>query len=126
MKRVLLAIGVGILAPFVFILGASPFEVPGQNTPKEIRAGSIVVLVYSAFCEFWIAGKLVGSPTARWPIPVTTVLSFLVVAALLALQGGLTWLFSGLPIFASGCLGVAAALLLLTRRSLVAPPSHVG
>lgn len=126
MKRVLLSIGVGILAPFVFILGASPFEVPGQNTPKEILAGSVVVLLHSAFCEFWIAGKLVGPPRARWPIPVTTVLSFLVVAALLALQGGLAWLFSGLPIFVSGCLGVAAGLLLLTRRSLVAPPSHVG
>jgi hypothetical protein len=52
-------------------------------------------------------------------------LSFLTVAGLLALQGGMAWLFSALPIFVSGCPGVGAAVLLVGRRHL-GPPPHVA
>jgi hypothetical protein len=31
MNRILALVGLGILSPLVFFLGAAPFEVPGQN-----------------------------------------------------------------------------------------------
>ncbi|HSP33892.1 MAG TPA: hypothetical protein VLU46_06215, partial [Thermoanaerobaculia bacterium] len=64
--RRLLSIAVGVLAPFVFIAGASPFEIPGQNSLQEILAGSIAVVVYSAICEFFIGRGHTHTARERW------------------------------------------------------------
>lgn len=42
----------GLLTPFVFIMGAEPFEVHGQNSPKVIVASSLAIALYSAACQF--------------------------------------------------------------------------
>lgn len=119
MKRVLLSIALGLSAPFVFLLGAEPFEVRGRTSLKEILAGSVVLLLYSAVCGFWIARKLAAPALVRWPIPAATVLSMLVISLVIMRVEGLSvWLFQGLPILLSGSLGVAMAMLLLNRRAV--------
>jgi len=57
----LLFVGLGLLAPFVFILGAEPFAVPGQNPMMERIGGSLAVALYCAVCQFWFARRLISS-----------------------------------------------------------------
>ena len=127
MIRMSLSVVVGLLSPFVFILGASPFEVRGENSLREIIAGAVAVLVYCAICEFWIVGRMARPPRARWLLPATTVLSLCAASVLLVVESGRgAWTLSALPILISGCFGVGAAVLIRSRHPRAARPPGAG
>jgi hypothetical protein len=125
MKHLLLPLVLGLLAPFVYILGAAPFEIPGQNSPQEIVAGSFAVALFFAASHFLLLRKEPLASRAHRLVPVVLVLSLLAVSFLISLQGGQAWLYSGLPLFIGGCVGVLAGVL-ISRRPLIfhhgAPP----
>lgn len=52
-----LSVLLGILSPFVFILAASPFEVVGKNSFREVLAGSIGLAIYLAVCQYLVARR---------------------------------------------------------------------
>jgi hypothetical protein len=108
---VLVSIGLGFVAPLVFILGASPFEVQGQSSIKETLGGCVTVVLYIAACQFWLSRKG-GGFRAAWPIMVGMVGSLLATSALLV-QGGI---FHNWPMVVSGCIGSFAGILLSIRR----------
>jgi hypothetical protein len=115
--RELVAVGLGLLAPFVAFLGAALFEVPGQNSIKEIVAGALAVALYCAACQFWLARM--GSRGLRrinWPVLGAMVAPLLAVCLLaVAVEGGRTWLVFGLPVFISGCVGSFVGAMLGAR-----------
>ena len=118
MRKVLFSAGLGLLAPFVAILGAELFEVPGQNSIKEIAAGALAVALYCAACQFWLAR--IGSRDLHvdWPVLGAMVAPLLAVCLLaVAVEGGRTWLFFGLPVLVSGCVGCFVGALLGARRT---------
>src|ERR1039458_4685254 len=55
MGRIVISVVLGLLSPFVFIMGAAPFEVHGSNSVKEVLAGCIAVALYLAVCQFLVA-----------------------------------------------------------------------
>lgn len=115
MRKVLFSAGLGLLAPFVAILGAEPFEVHGQNSIKEIVAGSLAVALYCAACQFWVARMGSRGLRANRPALVAMGASLLAVCLLVSLQGGQTWLFFGLPVLILGCVGSFVGALLGAR-----------
>lgn len=123
MRHVLLSVGLGLLTPIVYILGAEPFETPGQNPPAEILSGSVAVILYFTVSDFLLVRATRRASSVSWPIPATLLLSLLAPCLLvILLEGGRSWLYSALPMFVSGCLGVAIATLLPGRRP-VPPPT---
>jgi hypothetical protein len=126
MGRVLLSIVLGLAAPFVLILGASPFEVPGQNSIKEIVAGSVTVALYLAVCQFLVAPRESRRLGAKWPTMVAMAASLLAVCLLIvALEGGKAWLFSAAPMLIPGCLGILAGAVLAGWVNLLPVSSEV-
>lgn len=113
MKRVLLAVVLGLVAPLAFVVGGSLFEVQGQNSSKEIVAGCVAIALYCAACQFWLSRKGSGGFRANWPMMVGMV-GALLVACLLFIQGGL---FHNWPQFISGCVGSFAGALLSVCRT---------
>jgi len=67
MKKAVLPAVLGLLSPFIFILGAEPFEVHGRTSSREILAGSLVLALYLAACQFWVARDGNQGLKARWP-----------------------------------------------------------
>jgi hypothetical protein len=65
MKNVLAA-GLGLITPFVFILGAAPFEVRGRTSLAEVAAGCVAVILYLAFCQYRVALKAGQGPAVHW------------------------------------------------------------
>lgn len=115
-RRELVAVGLGLLAPFVAILGAELFEVPGQNSIKEIVAGALAVALYCAACQFWLARMGSRGLRVNWPVLGAMVAPLLAVCLLaVAVEGGRTWLFFGLPVLISGCVGSFVGALLGAR-----------
>jgi hypothetical protein len=114
-RRELISAGLGLLAPFVYILGAELFEVPGQNSIKEIVAGALAVALYCAACQFWLARMGSRGLRVNWPMLGAMVAPLLAVCLLVSLQGGQAWLYSGLPILIPGCVGSFVGALLGAR-----------
>lgn len=127
MRMIPISAGLGLLAPVAFILGAEPFEVPGQNSLKEILAGSVAVALYFAACQFWLVRGSTRAPRVNWPVLGAMIASLLAVCLLtVLLEGGRSWLFAGLPMLISGCVGGVAGALLATRGTItVAPGPHL-
>lgn len=114
--RELISAGLGLLAPFVAILGAELFEVPGQNSIKEIVAGALAVALYCAACQFWLARMGSRGLRVNWPVLGAMVAPLLAVCLLVvAVEGGRTWLVFGLPVLISGCVGSFVGALLGAR-----------
>jgi hypothetical protein len=117
-RRVLLSIFLGLLSPFVFILGASPFEVVGQNSIKEIVAGSLAVVLYLAICQFLVAPRGSRRLGAKWPTLAAMTAPLLVAVVLVAsVEKPQVVLVQGLPML-SGCFGIFAGALLAGRVTL--------
>ncbi len=117
MRQLLLPIGIGLLTPIVAMLGGAPFDIPGQNPPAAILAGSVAVTLYFTATTYGLVRERRLASRVSWPISATLLLSLLAVCVLVTLlEGGMSWLFGGLPMLVSGCLGVAIALLLSYRK----------
>jgi hypothetical protein len=88
-------------------MGASPFEVVGQNSIKEVVAGSLAVALYLAFCQFLVVARGSRRLGAKWPTLVAMAAPLLAAVVLIALvEKPDVLLVQGLPILISGCLGI--------------------
>ncbi|HVN77256.1 MAG TPA: hypothetical protein VMT19_13140 [Thermoanaerobaculaceae bacterium] len=118
MGRILLAIVLGLFAPFVAFMGGAVFEVPGQNPIQERLAGGIAAAAYLAACQFLVAPRASRGSGARWP----TILALgapLLVAFLVAEARDLperVRLYG--PVVVAGWLGIAAGTALAARITL--------
>jgi hypothetical protein len=127
MKRVFCAAGLGLLAPFAYILGAEPFEVPGQNSLKEILAGSLALALYLGACQFWIARKGNRAPRVDWPVLLAMAASLVIMGLLIVLvEGGRSWLYSALPMVVSGGVGSFIGALLAARGTVNPTPASAA
>jgi len=115
--RNILAIGLGLITPIVFILGAAPFEVRGRTSLAEVAAGCVAVILYLAFCQYRVALKAGQGPAVHWN---TVIAMWAPVAASVALIASVenwrTLLTQGLPMLLAGTTGVMAGALLAARR----------
>lgn len=66
-QRLVLSLLLGALALFVFILGAEPFNAPGQNSVGELVSAGLAVVVYCALAQFWLASRDRPGLRAKWP-----------------------------------------------------------
>jgi hypothetical protein len=108
MRRILFAAVLGLLAPFVFIIAAEPFEVIGKTSVKEVVAGSLAVALYLAICQFCVARKGsrgLGALTAM-TVPLFIELAFIDRNAVLT---------QGVPLLTSGFLGSLVGAVLAAR-----------
>jgi ABC-type transport system involved in cytochrome c biogenesis permease subunit len=125
MKQLLLPIGIGLLAPIVFILGGAPFDVPGRNPPAAFVSGSVAVILYFTATAFGLFQDRRRTSRRAWPISAGLLLSLLAVCLAVALlEGGMSWLINGVPLFMAGCVGVAVGFFLSTRRAQQTEQSH--
>jgi hypothetical protein len=98
--KILLSVVLGFFSPIVFIIGAEPFEVRGENSVQEVLAGCIAVALYLAVCQFLAVRNSGSGLRDDWPILAA------MVAPLLA--GCLIVEDSGLPMLLAGCIGCLA------------------
>jgi len=117
MKKNILAVGLGLLTPFVFILGAEPFEVRGHTSLAEVAAGCVAAILYLAFCQYRVALKAGQGPAVHWD---TVIAMCAPVAAWVAFIASVekwgTVLTQGLPMLLASTIGVMAGALLAARR----------
>lgn len=147
MGRIVISVVLGLLSPFVFIMGAAPFEVHGSNSVKEVLAGCIAVALYLAVCQFLVArssGPRLGADSAAtrgssgeaipswqhktsrisvlmpgWPILVTMVAPLLTISFLMVVTEKRDEVLApGLPMMLAGCIGSLAGAL-VARRGIV-------
>ena len=62
MNKVVLSAILGLLSPFVFIIGAEPVEVRGENSVKEIPAGCVALTLYLRSASSWSRQRTTGAP----------------------------------------------------------------
>ena len=116
MKNVLAA-GLGLITPFVFILGAAPFEVVGRTSVAEVAAGCVAVILYLAFCQYRVALKAGQGPAVHWtPVIAMWAPVAASVALIASVEKWKTVLTQGLPMLLAGTTGVMAGALLAARR----------
>jgi uncharacterized membrane protein len=116
MKNIV-AVGLGLITPFVFILGAEPFEVRGRTSLAEVAAGCLAATLYLAFCQYRLALKAGQGPAVHW----NTVIAMGVpvaawVAVIASVEKWRVILTQGLPMLLAGTIGVMAGALLAARR----------
>jgi hypothetical protein len=122
MRTLLISVALGMLSPLVYILGATPLSIPGQNPPRELIAGAVAVALYFAACHYWLLRKEPLASRAYWFVPLGMLLAVVVTAFLITLvESPRQWLFTGLPMFAGGCVGALAAILVRRARA-TSPP----
>ena len=123
MGRIVLSIILGCLSPFVFILGAEPFEVRGKSSLQEILAGCIAVAFYLAVCQFFVARKGEFGLRTKWFIlaamDAPLLAAFLMI---LVLEKGNVFFVQAGPMLLAGCAGsfagaIAAAWGTTRRKS---------
>ena len=118
---VLVSIVPGFLASLVFILGASPFEVQGQNSMmKETLGGCAAVFLFSTACQFWLTRMGGGGLVIGLLVMVGMFGTDLITCAHFV-SGGIShnW-----PMLVSGCIGSFAGILLSIRRTRLKPGDH--
>jgi hypothetical protein len=107
----------GLLAPFVAILAAEPFEVRGQNSLRENLVGYLTVVLYCAFCQFWVAAKGSRGLGAKWPTVVAMNASLVMIVSMFFTETiGRFWA-GGVPLLVSGCLGSLAGAFIAEQRA---------
>lgn len=109
MERVLLSVILGFFALVVFIVVGELLGVPGQNTIREILGASLAGTLYLAVSQFFVAPRGSRSLGPKWPTMVAMGAPLLVICLLVIVaEGGRAWLYSALPMFVPGCLGIVA------------------
>lgn len=130
MRRVvtfLVLVGLGGLAALVFILGAEPFEVPGQNPIGERLGGAVAVAAFFAMCQFWLARTNAAASMSSWSA-VTSMLVGLVAVGLfvVAAEGPAQWRLLVAPALLAAVIGATVGVT-LGRRARAArahPPAR--
>jgi hypothetical protein len=118
MKKIFGSLVLGMLSPFVFILGAEPFEVHGRNSILEILAGSVALALYLAACQFLVTRKVNGGLGARLPAAIAMAVPlFGSLVLMMAVEKRATVISQGLPMLAAGCLGILTGAALASRRT---------
>lgn len=113
MKRIMINIGLGLLTPFIAILGAEPFEVPGKNPVMERVGAGIAALLYSAVCQFLFTRRNAKVANSNWPSVVAMVLTIGSICLLLLVAEGFgSWPYFVGPVFIAGSIGSIAGMFL--------------
>jgi hypothetical protein len=102
MGKIVLCVVLGLLSPLLYILGAEPFEVRGENSVQEILAGGVAVALYLAVCQFLATRNSSGGLRADWPILAAMVAPLLAVCLIMGSSD------VGVPMFLAGCVGCLA------------------
>ncbi len=106
MRRIVISLVLALFSPFVFILGAEPFEMTGGAAGKAVLAGSIALSLYSAIGHFCIARKKGLGFRAGVPGLVVNGLVLIGWCLLIAIvEKPATALSDGVPMLISGCVG---------------------
>jgi hypothetical protein len=114
MGKIVLSVVLGLLSPLVYILGAEPFEVRGENSVQEVLAGGVAVALYLAVCQFLATRNSSGGLRADWPILAAMVAPLLAVCLIMGSSDvGVPMLLAG----SIGCLAGAVAGHLGTRTA---------
>ena len=104
-------VGLGLLALFVFVLGAEPFEVPGQNPVMERVGGSLAVAGYCAVCQFLFARRDAKTGISSWRNVAAMVLGLAAASLfIIAAEGGQQWRYSAVPLLLAGCVGTVVGM----------------
>jgi hypothetical protein len=118
---VLASIVPGFLASLVFILGASPFEVQGQNSMmKETLGGCAAVFLFSTACQFWLT-RMGGGRLEIGLLVMAGMFGTDLITCAHFVSGGIShnW-----PMLVSGCIGSFAGILLSIRRTRLKLGDH--
>ena len=102
MGKIVLSVVLGLLSPLVFIMGAEPFEVRGENSVQEVLAGGVAVALYLAVCQFLATRNSSGGLRADWPILAAMVAPLLAVCLIMGSSD------VGVPILLAGSIGCLA------------------
>jgi hypothetical protein len=102
MGKIVLSVVLGLLSPLVFILGAEPFEVRGENSVQEVLAGGIAVALYLAVCQFLAVRNSGGGFRADWPILAAMIAPLLAVCLIMGSSD------VGVPMLLGGSIGCLA------------------
>jgi len=102
MGKIVLSVVLGLLSPFVFIIGAEPFEAPGKNSIQEVLAGGVAVALYLAVCQFLAVRNSSGGFRADWPILAAMVAPLLGVCLIMESSD------AGVPMLLPGSIGCLA------------------
>jgi hypothetical protein len=111
--RALAFAGLGVLSPFVAILGAEPFAVPGQNSLQEQAGASIALILYFAISQFWATrtgGR--GWRGNRLTLVAMDAALLVMSAFVLFAEPGMTQLSFAVVMLVSGVVGSVAGVLL--------------
>lgn len=116
--KIVIAPVLGALTPFVFIIGAEPFEVPGQNPMGERLSGGIFLALYLAFCQFMLARRAEPVGVAQWSVGIALAVPVMAWAVYFLWRDGheSAWII-GLPIMAAGVCGIGVGAILAARRA---------
>ena len=110
-SRFFQCVGLGLLAAFVFILGAEPFEVQGQNPVMERVGGSLAVAAYCAVCQFLFARRDAKIVVPSWRNVAAMVLGLAAASLfIVAVEGGQQWRYSAVPLLVAGCIGAVVGM----------------
>ena len=105
----MLSVVLGLLAPFVFIMGAEPFEARGKTSVQEVLAGCIAGALYLAVCQFMATRNSSSGIRADWPILAAMMAPLLgMVLFIAAVENGDVVLAQGVPMLLAGCIGCLA------------------
>jgi len=117
---VLVSIVPGFLASLVFIIGAEPFEVQGQNSMRETLGGCAAVFLFSTACQFWLT-RMGGGGLVIGLLVMAGMVGALLATCAQLVSGGIShnW-----PMLVSGCIGSFAGILLSLRRTRLKPGDH--
>ena len=109
MGKIVLSVVLGLLSPFVFIMGAEPFEVRGKTSIQEILGGCIAVALYLAVCQFMATRNSSSGLRDDWPILAAMMAPLLAMVLLIAaVEKGDVVLAQGVPMLLAGSIGCLA------------------
>ena len=106
MGKIVLCVVLGLLSPFVFIMGAEPFEVRGKTSIQEILAGCIAVALYLEVCQFMATRNSSSGLRDDWPILAAMIAPLLAMVLLIAaVEKGDVVVSQGVPMLLAGSIG---------------------
>jgi len=106
MGKIVLCVVLGLLSPFVFIMGAEPFEVRGKTSIQEILGGCIAVALYLAVCQFMATRNSSSGLRDDWPLLAAMMAPLLAMVLLIAaVEKGDVVLAQGVPMLLAGSIG---------------------
>ena len=113
MKRIWINICLGLLAPFIALLGAAPFEVPGKNPMMERVGAGLAAALYCAACQFWLMRRNSNVAHSSWLSVAAMVLAIGVICLLsMVAEGFVSWPFFAAPVFLAGSIGSVVGMVL--------------